>query len=167
MGFFYLESTFKHVFQETKTIYLISSTFLEIWCLQDTSLKVLLKVINYHLLLNPKVAFLVLKPKWYMDSKLVLCSNFLQMVTASNGCFFIQQAFCGYPAFPTFRFLPFENPETREHFHKLIFQGNKTVYLISSTFLGIFCVQNTILEVLLEVVNEHLLLLLESDFSGY
>ena len=89
MGFFYLESTFKHVFQETKTIYLISSTFLDIWCLQDTSLKVLLKVINDHLLLNPKMAFLVLKPKWYLDSKLVLSSTFLLMVTANNGCFFI------------------------------------------------------------------------------
>ena len=49
----------------------------------------------------------------------------------------------------------------------LIFQGIKTIYLISGTFLGILCVQNTILEVLLKVISEHLLLLLERDFSGY
>ena len=53
-----------------------------------------------------------------------------------------------------------------ENFHKLIFWGIKTIYLISSTFLGILWIQNTILEVVLKVINEHLLLLLESDFSG-
>ena len=53
-----------------------------------------------------------------------------------------------------------------ENFHKLIFRGIKTIHLISSTFVGILYVQNTILEVLLNVINEHLLLLLESDFSG-
>ena len=57
MGFFYLESTFKHVFQETKTIYLISSTFLDILCVQKTILEVLLKVINEHLLLLLKSDF--------------------------------------------------------------------------------------------------------------
>ena len=170
MGFFYLESTFKHVFQETKTIYLISSTFLDIWCLQDTSLKVLLKVINDHLLLNPKVAFLVLKPKWYLDSKLVAFQQFSTNGNRQHGCFFIQQAFCGYLAFPSFCFLPqsiFENPETTENFQNLIFRDIKSIFLICSPFLGISCVQNTILEVLLKVINEHLLLLLESDFSGY
>ena len=60
----------------------------------------------------------------------------------------------------------FVNPETMENFHKLIFRGIKTIHLISSTFVGILYVQNTILEVLLNVINEHLLLLLESDFSG-
>ena len=57
MGFFYLESTFKHVFQETKTIYLISSTFLDILYVQKTILEVLLKVINEHLLLLLKSDF--------------------------------------------------------------------------------------------------------------
>ena len=66
-----------------------------------------------------------------------------------------------------FRVCIFENPETTENFHKPIFRGIKTSYLISSSFLGILCVQNTFLEVLLKVINKHLLLLLESDFSGY
>ena len=59
--------------------------------------------------------------------------------------FFIQHTLCGYPAFQSFRFLPqsiFENPETTENFHKLIFRGIKTIYLISSTFLGILCDQD-------------------------
>ena len=43
------------------------------------------------------------------------------------------------------------NPGTTENFHKPIFRG----------------IMNTILEVLLKVINKHLLLLLESDFSGY
>ena len=54
-----------------------------------------------------------------------------------------------------------------ENFHKLIFQGIKTIYLIWSTFLGILCIQGTILKVLLKVMNEHLLLLLETGFYGY
>ena len=54
-----------------------------------------------------------------------------------------------------------------ENFDKLIFRGIKTIYLISSTFLGILCVQGTTLKVLLKVINEYLLLLLESGFSGY
>ena len=61
----------------------------------------------------------------------------------------------------------FENPETTENFHKLISRGTKTIYLILSTFLGILCVQGTTLNLLLKVINEHLLLLLESGFSGY
>ena len=54
-----------------------------------------------------------------------------------------------------------------ENFHKLNSQGIKTIDLILSTFLGILCVQDTTLNLLLKVVNEHLLLLLESGFSGY
>ena len=57
--------------------------------------------------------------------------------------------------------------ETTENFHKLIFQGIKTIYLILSTLLRILYVQNTIYKVLLKVINEHLLLLLSSGFSGY
>ena len=57
--------------------------------------------------------------------------------------------------------------ETTESFHQLIFRGIKTIYLISTTFPGILCVQDTTLKVLLKVITEHLLLLLESDFSGY
>ena len=40
-----------------------------------------------------------------------------------------------------------------ENFQKFIFRGIKTIYLISSTFL------------LFKVINEHLILLLESGFS--
>ena len=61
----------------------------------------------------------------------------------------------------------FENLETTENFHKFIFQGIKTIYLILSTLLGILYFQNTIYKVLLKVINEHLLLLLESSFSFY
>ena len=61
----------------------------------------------------------------------------------------------------------FENPETTGNFHKLIFRGIKTIYLILSTFPGILCVQDTNLKVLLKVINEHLLLFFVSGFSGY
>ena len=54
-----------------------------------------------------------------------------------------------------------------EKYHKLIFRGIETIYLIWSTFLGILCVQGTTLKVLLKVINEHLLLLHESGFTGY
>ena len=57
-----------------------------------------------------------------------------------------------------FRFLFFEN------FYQLIFQGIKTIYLISSTFLGILWVQYTNLVMLFKVINENSLLLLESGF---
>ena len=54
-----------------------------------------------------------------------------------------------------------------ENFHKLIFWGIKIINLILSTLLGILYVQNTIYKVLLKVINELLLLLFWSGFSGY
>ena len=57
--------------------------------------------------------------------------------------------------------------ETAENFQKLIFLGIKSIYLISSTFLSILCVQDKTLKVLLKVIKEHLLLKLETDFSHY
>ena len=57
--------------------------------------------------------------------------------------------------------------ETTENFDKLIFRGIETIYLISSNFVGILCVQGTTLKVLFKVINEHLLPLLESGFSGF
>ena len=51
-------------------------------------------------------------------------------------------------------------PGNTENFHKLIFRGIKTIYLILSTLQGILYVQNKIYKVLLKVINEHLLLLL-------
>ena len=62
----------------------------------------------------------------------------------------------------------FENPETMENFQKLLFGGYKAIYPILRIFLGIFLyVQNTTLKVLLKVINEHLLLFLESGFVAY
>ena len=48
-----------------------------------------------------------------------------------------------------------------------IFRGIKTTCLILRTFLSILCLQDTSLKVVLTGINEHLLLLLESGFSGY
>ena len=59
------------IFQGIKTIYLIWSTFLSILCDQDTTLKVLLKVIKENLRLKLEVAFLLLKPKLYLDNKVI------------------------------------------------------------------------------------------------
>ena len=92
------------------------------------------------------------------------------MVIVNNGCFFIWKAFCWFPAFPGFGFLPqgiFENPQTTENFQKLIFRGIKSIYLISRTFLSILCVQDKILKVLFKVIKDNLLRKLEIDFSYY
>ena len=53
-----------------------------------------------------------------------------------------------------------------QNYQKLIFRDIKASYLILST-LGILCVQDRTLKVLLKVVKEHLLLKLEIDFSCY
>ena len=59
------------IFRGSETIYLIWSTFLSILCDQDTTLKVLLKVIKENLPLKLEVAFLLLKPKLYLDNKVI------------------------------------------------------------------------------------------------
>ena len=69
-----IENFDKLIFRGIKFIYLNWSTFLGILGIQGITLKVLLKVvlsmsIYYDCL---KVAFLVIKPKWYLDTKLVL-----------------------------------------------------------------------------------------------
>ena len=43
-----------------------------------------------------------------------------------------------------------------ENFHKLIFRGIKTIYLIWSTFLSISCDQDLTFKVLLKVIKENL-----------
>ena len=48
----------------------------------------------------------------------------------------------------------FENLETTENFQKLIFQGIKSIYLISSTFLSILCVNDKNLKVMLKVIKK-------------
>ena len=69
-----------------------------------------------------------------------------------------------------FSFLAIEQiqkPGNHGKFNTLISLGTKTIYLILSTFLGNLCIQGTPLNLFLKVMNEHLLLLLESGFSGY
>ena len=58
------------------------------------------------------------------------------------------------------------NQETKENFHKLISWGTESIYLILSTFLGILCIQDTNLKLLLKVINEHLLLMLENGLGN-
>ena len=69
--------------------------------------------------------------------------------------------------FPGFRFLPYsisENLETTEDFHKLIFSGMKTIYLIWTTFLSILCDQDLTFKELLKVIKENLPFKLEGRF---
>ena len=54
-----------------------------------------------------------------------------------------------------------------ENFQKLFFRGIKASDLILCILLGILCVQDKTLKVLLKVVKEYLLLKLEIDFSCY
>ena len=59
----------------------------------------------------------------------------------------------GIPGFPYFAIehTVFENTESAGDFHKLTFRGIKAIYLVSSTFLRILCVQDTTLKVFLKV----------------
>ena len=65
------ENFYKLIFRGMKTIYLIWSTFLSILCDQDTTLKVLLKVIKENLTFKLEGSFFLLKPKLYLDSKVI------------------------------------------------------------------------------------------------
>ena len=63
----------KLIFRGIKFIYLNWSTFLGILGVQGITLKVLLKVLSMSIYCDClKVAFLVIKPKRYVDTKLVL-----------------------------------------------------------------------------------------------
>ena len=73
----------------------------------------------------------------------------------------------GISGFSFFAITIFENPEYTENFHKHVFRGTKTIYLISSTFQDIFWVQDTSFNVLLKVINDYILLKLEIGFSCY
>ena len=53
----------KLIFRGIKTIYLIWSTLLSILCVQDTPLKVLLKVVNENLPLKLEGSFFIIKAK--------------------------------------------------------------------------------------------------------
>ena len=51
-------------------------------CVHDKTLKVLLKVIKNHLLLKLETLFLLLKPKWYVDNKLIVFQQFSSNIKA-------------------------------------------------------------------------------------
>ena len=51
------ENFLKLIFRGIKSIYLISRTFLSILCVQDKTLKLLLKVVKEHLLLKLEIDF--------------------------------------------------------------------------------------------------------------
>ena len=46
-----------------------------------------------------------------------------------------------------------KTPKPRKKFQKLIFRGIKASYLILNTLLGILCIQDVTLKVLLKVIN--------------
>ena len=59
----------------------------------------------------------------------------------------------GISGFSFFAIEYIQKPESTENFYKLIVQGIKNIYLISTAFLSILGVQNTTLKVLLEVIK--------------
>ena len=71
-----MENFHKIILRGIKTIYLIWSTLIRILYVQDTTLKVLLKLSTrtYHWSL--KVAFLLLKPRLYLDNKGIAFKQF-------------------------------------------------------------------------------------------
>ena len=73
----------------------------------------------------------------------------------------------GISGFSFFTTEHIRKPGNNGKFLSADFSSIKAIYLISSTFLGIFCIQDRTLKVLLKVINEYLLLFLESGFSGY
>ena len=77
-------------------------------------------------------------PKW------LLFSSYLAVITITTGHFRV---------FVFLSWSIFENPETTENFQKLVFRGIKASYLILNTLLGIACVQDVTLKVLLKVIN--------------
>ena len=92
------------------------------------------------------------------------------MVTVDNGVFFNLKSFLLISGISGFSFFAIEHirkPGNHGKFSQAHFWGIKTIYLILSTLLGILYVQNTMYKVLLKIINKHLLLLLESSFSGY
>ena len=86
---------YKFIFRGIKTIYLIWYTFVSILCAQETTLKICsnLSRRTYHL--NLEVAFLLLKPKLYLDNKVIRVSfnHLLRAVTARSTLFEKRNAF--------------------------------------------------------------------------
>ena len=113
---------------------------------------------------------MLLKPKWYVDNKLIAFQQFSSNIKALTLGPLDLESFLlisGVSGFSFFAIEHIRNPETKENFRKFIFRGIKASYLILSTLLGILCVQDKTLKVLLKVVKENLLLKLGIDFSCY
>ena len=107
-----------------------------------------------------KQLFLLLKPKQYLDNKLVALQQF-----SSNDNHY-------HWSFPGFHFYPqsiFENLESTENFNKLMFQGITTIHLISRAFLSIFVFSRNYQQFdrSSKIIKGNLTLRLESGFSGY
>ena len=63
----------------------------------------------------------------------------------NTACFIDLESFLsisGVSGFSSFAIEHIRKPETTENFHKLIFQGIETIYLIWSFFLSILCDQD-------------------------
>ena len=87
------------------------------------------------------------------------------MITVTTGCFFNLESFILISGISGFLFFAIASAYSKTR--KLIFQGIKTIYLISRALLSILCVQDTTLKALLKVIEKNLLLKLESGFSCY
>ena len=93
-----------------------------------------------------KWLFLLLKPKWYLDIKLEAFYQFSSNGNRKQWVLFYLESFLlisGISGF--FRHL--------RNFQKLIFKSIKASYLILSTLLGVLCIQDVTLKVLLKVIN--------------
>ena len=88
------------------------------------------------------------------------------MVTVNKGYFFLKGVLLisDISGFSCLLQSIFKNLETTGNFHKLIFRGIKSIYLIWNTFLSILSVQDISLKILLKVIKENLTLKLESWF---
>ena len=89
------------------------------------------------------------------------------MVTINNGWFLLLKRFLLISSISRLSFFVIEHFENTENFHKFIFRGIKIIYLILSTFPSNLCVQDTILKVLLKIINKNLPMRLESSFAWY
>ena len=90
------------------------------------------------------------------------------MVTVNKWVIFIiNKFFVDFRHFRVFAFSHRAFSKTRKPRKIFIYQGIKIIYLILSTFPSNLCVQDTILKVLLKVINENLPVRLESSFGCY
>ena len=120
------------------------------------TIKVLLKIIKENLPLRLESGFLLLKPKWYLDIKLEAFHQFSSNGNCKQCVLFYVESFLLISGISWFSFFVIEHirkSRTTKNFQKLVFRGIKANYLILSTLLGVLCVQDVTLKVLLEVIN--------------